>query len=218
MLLDSSFFERNTILVAQDLLGKFLVRKIGNTTLSGMIVETEAYVGPHDLACHASKGCTERTEVMFKEAGTWYVYMIYGMYYCLNIVTEKKNYPSAVLIRALEPTDGLNIMAKNRNSPSLKLQVTSYPPEAGPPLASRLQVANGPGKLCQALGIDKKFNASSATASSSKLFVEDRKIKIPENKIVKAPRIGVDYAKEWKNKLLRFYIKGNRYVSTRHKA
>jgi DNA-3-methyladenine glycosylase len=105
MALKRSFFERDTTAVAQDLLGKFLVRHVGRKTIVGMIVETEAYVGPHDLACHAAKGKTERTKVMFEPAGTWYVYLIYGMYHCLNIVTEAEDYPSAVLIRAIELPD-----------------------------------------------------------------------------------------------------------------
>lgn len=177
------FFQRKTSIVARDLLGKVLVRKIGKKKLSGMIVETEAYVGPHDLACHASRGNTARTKAMFEPAGIWYVYMIYGMYYCLNIVTEAKDYPSAVLIRALEPTSDL------RHS------------------------TNGPGKLCRALKIDKKFNCTSAIAKSSQLYLEDRGIKIPPNKIVRAKRIGVEYAGKWKDKPLRFYIEGNRFVS-----
>lgn len=200
MVLKRSFFERKTIIVAQDLLGKFLVRRIGQKIISGMIVETEAYVGPHDLACHASKGKTERTKVMFESAGTWYVYMIYGMYYCLNIVTEEKDYPAAVLIRALEPVEGQDQMAKNRRIDFL----------SG---ISNLQLTNGPAKLCRALKINKELNCSSAINKDSKLYVEDKGIKISQNKIVKAKRIGVDYAGEWKNKPFRFYIKENKFVS-----
>ncbi len=100
--LDRKFFNRPTVKVAQELLGKFLVRKIGRKTLKTRIIETEAYCGSEDLACHASKGLTERTKVMFGPAGFLYVYMIYGMYHCLNIVTEKEGHPSAVLIRALD--------------------------------------------------------------------------------------------------------------------
>ena len=188
--LESVFFQRKTAVVAQDLLGKFLVRKVGKGILSGMIVETEAYVGPHDLACHAAKGKTERTKVMFEPAGIWYVYMIYGMYHCLNIVTEAKGHPSAVLIRALEP----DFFLPSRD-------IACYVP------------TNGPGKLCRALKIDKKLNCTSALAHNAKLFIEDRGIKIPQNKIQKAKRIGVDYAGKWKNKPLRFYIKGNKFVS-----
>jgi DNA-3-methyladenine glycosylase len=120
---------------------------------------------------------------MFESAGTWYVYMIYGMYHCLNIVTEAKDYPSAVLIRALEPVGLLT------------------------------DQANGPGKLCRALEIDKKLNCSSAVSKNSKLYIEGRGIKIPKTRIIKTKRIGVDYAREWKDKKLRFYIKGNKFVS-----
>ena len=100
--LDGKFFERPTVKVAQELLGKFLVRKIGKKIIRAKITETEAYCGTRDLACHASKGLTERTKVMFGPAGFSYVYMIYGMYHCLNIVTEKEGNPSAVLIRGVE--------------------------------------------------------------------------------------------------------------------
>ena len=100
--LDRKFFNRNTVLVAQELLGKFLVRKVGNKIVKAKITETEAYCGTKDLACHASKGLTERTKVMFGPAGYPYIYMIYGMYHCLNIVTEKEGNPSAVLIRSLD--------------------------------------------------------------------------------------------------------------------
>ena len=183
--LNSRFFQRKTSIVAQNLLGKFLVRRIGNKLLSGMIVETEAYIGPHDLACHASRGKTERNKVMFESAGTWYVYMIYGMYYCLNIITEAKDYPSAVLIRALEPC------------PDLRL------------------VTNGPGKLCRAFQIDKKINCTSAVSKNTKLYIEDKGVKIPKSRIVKTKRIGVDYAGHLKDKKLRFYIKENKFVSKR---
>ena len=102
MVLKREFFNRNTVVVAKELLGKFLVRKIGNKIIKSKIIETEAYCGQSDLACHASKGMTQRTKIMFGPAGYSYVYMIYGMYYCLNIVTEKEGYPAAVLIRALD--------------------------------------------------------------------------------------------------------------------
>jgi len=180
MVLKRSFFERDTVTVAREILGKFLVRKIGKNTLAGMVVETEAYVGPHDLACHASKGKTHRTKVMYEPAGIWYVYMIYGMYFCANIITEAKGYPSAVLIRAIELPD---------------------------------REGSGPGKLCRALRIDKKLNCHSAVTKNSKLYFEDRGVKIPKNQIVKTKRVGVDYAGPWKDKPLRYYIKENGYVS-----
>lgn len=101
-ILSAAYFDRSTLMVARSLLGKYLVRKNGSGTMAGQIVEVEAYVGPHDLACHASKGRTLRTDVLFGPPGISYVYMIYGMYHCLNVVTEKANYPAAVLIRAVE--------------------------------------------------------------------------------------------------------------------
>jgi DNA-3-methyladenine glycosylase len=193
--LKKAFFNRKTELVAQELLGKILVYKNKNQIISGIIVETEAYIGPQDLANHASRGKTPRNEVMFDTAGHWYVYLIYGFYNCLNIVTENKDYPSAVLIRALEPLKGTTQMKINRKSENLE------------------NLTSGPGKLCQALGIDKKTNYSSAIKKDSLLFITDSKIIIPKNKIKKAKRIGVDYAGPWKNRLLRFYLKNNVFVS-----
>jgi len=192
--LNREFFKRKTEMVAKELLGKLLIHEKDGKEYKGIIVETEAYIGPHDKACHASKGKTERTKVMFKDAGTWYVYMIYGFYYCLNIVTEDKDYPSAVLIRAVEPKGGIDFMMKNREKKNIH------------------NLTNGPGKLCQAFGIDKDNNDSSAVDSSSTLYVY-KGIDVPENKVKRTKRIGVDYAKEWKDKLLRFYIDNSRFVS-----
>jgi DNA-3-methyladenine glycosylase len=128
MILPKNFFNRDTLKVAQELLGCVLVRKIGNKIIRGMITETEAYKGKKDLASHASKGRTPRTELMFGEAGRAYIYLIYGMYYCLNIVTEKKDYPAAVLIR------------------SVKIENIDY------------KKTNGPGKVCRELKIGKELN------------------------------------------------------------
>lgn len=105
-IIPQKFFNRPTLKVAQELLGKFLVQKIGKKTVRGMIMEVEAYIGQKDKACHASRGRTERTKVMFGKAGYWYVYSIYGMYYCLNVVTEQKDYPAAVLIRSVGDIKG----------------------------------------------------------------------------------------------------------------
>lgn len=190
-----SFFNQKTALVAQELLGKVLIYKCKNQVISGIIVETEAYVGPDDLASHASRGKTPRNEVMFDSAGLWYIYLIYGFYNCLNIVTEGKNYPAAVLIRAVEPISGIEIMKKRRHSENLK------------------NLTTGPGKLCQAFGIDKKLNYISAINKKSPLFIGDIGIKIPKNNIIKTKRVGVDYAGKWKDKLLRFYIKDNLFIS-----
>jgi DNA-3-methyladenine glycosylase len=111
--LTRAYFNRSTLLVARSLLGKYLVRSNGSGTMAGQIVEVEAYVGPHDLACHASKGRTLRTDVLFGPPGISYVYLIYGMYHCLNVVTEKADYPAAVLIRAVE-VDGVIIDGPGR--------------------------------------------------------------------------------------------------------
>lgn len=192
---ERAFFQQKTEIIAQALLGKLLVHKTEHAVLSGMIVETEAYIGPHDLACHVSKGKTTRTSPMFLEGGYWYIYFIYGFYHCANIVTEAKEYPSAVLLRAIEPIDGINDMQKNRNTRDIK------------------NLTNGPGKLCQALKIDKSLNKTSLFSKKSTLFIEDHGITIPSKDIQKTKRIGIDYAGEWKDALLRFYIKNNTFVS-----
>ncbi|GFP30982.1 DNA-3-methyladenine glycosylase, partial [Candidatus Hakubella thermalkaliphila] len=114
MKLPREFYQRPTLTVAQDLLGKCLIRRTEEGLLVGKIVETEAYIGENDLACHASRGKTPRNEVMFGEAGHAYVYFTYGMFYCLNVVTEKKGFPAAVLIRSVEPMEGIKLMIKNR--------------------------------------------------------------------------------------------------------
>ncbi len=167
------------------------MRKHPDGKTVGRIVETEAYVGPHDLACHAARGRTARTEVMFGAAGRAYVYFIYGMYYCLNIVTEEVDHASAVLIRALEPVDGIDLMKKRRRTGELR------------------NLASGPGKLCQAFAIDKSLNG--ADICGNVLYVEDRGA--PPPKILATPRIGVDYAGKWKDKPWRFLIRGSEFVS-----
>lgn len=191
MKLPRSFYEQPTLDVARQLLGKFLVREHPDGTTVGRIVETEAYVGPEDKACHASKGRTARTEVMFGPAGYAYVYLIYGIYDCLNLVTESVDYPAAVLIRAVEPVGGVEIMKARRKTGTLH------------------DLASGPGKLCRAFAIDRKLNGGDLCGKV--LFVEDRGE--PVSKIVTTPRIGVDYAGAWKRKPWRFLIKGNKFIS-----
>lgn len=190
-----SFFQRKTKLVAKELLGKILVRRSNSIALSGIIVETEAYVGSHDLACHTSRGKTNRNQVMFRTGGIWYIYFTYGMHYLLNIVTEPAGKGAAVLIRALEPLEGIDEMKKNRNKPKIT------------------ELTSGPGKLTQALKINLSLNTTSAFDKSARLLIKDNGIKIPKSKIIATSRIGVDYAKEWKDKPLRFYIKDNKFVS-----
>jgi len=190
LILDKSFFNRNTLEVAKYLLGKVLVREINGKRLSGRIIEVEAYHGRDDLACHASKGKTKRTEVMFGSPGTIYVYMIYGMYFCLNIVTMPREFPAAILIRGIEPMEGIKEMMKNRNLVEDKKNI----------------LADGPGKLCQALKIDRKLNGE-ILGKKSGLWVEDDGYVLNEKNITRSKRIGVSYAKhcaewEWNWKLL----------------
>lgn len=174
------FYDRDTITVARELLGAHLVRVSDGVERVGRIVEVEAYLGPHDLAAHSAKGRTERTKVMFGPPGHAYVYLIYGMYWCMNVVTERDGHASAVLLRALDPV-------KN--------------------LSGRTQ---GPGLLCRAMDIDSRLNAHD-------LVSDDFYIAAPPESapftIVKKSRIGVDYAGRWAKRLLRFYIKGNTFVS-----
>jgi DNA-3-methyladenine glycosylase len=182
MILKRNFYQQDTLKVAQDLPGCFLVRQIGKKVIRGMITETEAYIGEDDLACHASRGRTPRTEIMYGEAGHAYVYMIYGMYHCLNVVTEKKNFPAAVLIR------GLKIIG----SPTSKIPKSDF-----------LKL-NGPGKLCKFLKIDRKLNGLDLTRGG-KLWVE-KGIRVKKSDIKSDKRIGIDYAKHCRHYLWRFCL------------
>lgn len=177
------FFNRATIKVAKELLGKYIVRVMGGKKIIGKIVETEAYVGVDDLACHASCGRTPRTETLFGLPGIAYIYLIYGMYYCFNVVTEKKEFPAAVLIRAVEPR-----------------------------LRIKEKLASGPGKLCQYFKIDKSLNAEDLTVSKE-LWIEDQGEKVKPGQIIFKERVGVDYAKHCANYPWRFYLKDNIFVS-----
>jgi len=184
--LSLDFFRRDARKVAEDLLGKIVVRNYMGYKLTGRIVETEAYVGKIDKASHAyNYKKTTRTEPLFKSAGIAYVYKIYGMYNCMNIVTGCEGDPQGVLIRAIEPIEGIEVMSENRfNKPFTKLKPREI-----------LNLTSGPGKLCIALNIDKSLNTHS-------IF-----------KIVYSKRIGIDYAEEAKDFLWRYYIEGNKYVS-----
>ncbi|HWO41401.1 MAG TPA: DNA-3-methyladenine glycosylase [Candidatus Eisenbacteria bacterium] len=191
MKLQRQFYEQATVAVARRLIGKYLVCRRPEGTTAGRIVETEAYVGPDDKACHASRGRTQRTEVMFGPAGHAYVYFIYGFHYMLNIVTEPEGRPAAVLIRAVEPVEGIALMQQRRRSARLR------------------DLASGPGKLCEAFHIDRSFNG--VDLCGDLLYVEDRGEAAP--KIVTRPRIGVDYAGKWKHKPWRFLLRGSEFVS-----
>ena len=205
--LKKKFFHKKTLELAPNLLGKYLVRKEDEAILIGKITETEAYYGPNDLASHASRGRTKRTEIMFKEPGLAYIYLIYGMYYCFNISAEKKDFPAAVLIRAIEPVAGIQQMAKNRQIKINRQQLST--------LNFKLltSIANGPGKLCQAFKIDKTLNAENLITSPKLYLAENSQEKIKPSQIVKTKRIGIDYAGKYKNKLWRFYLKNSPFIS-----
>jgi len=178
--LPREFYARDTVVVARDLLGKLLVRVVDGVERAGKIVEVEAYLGPHDLAAHSSRGRTKRTSVMFGPPGHAYVYIIYGMYHCMNVVTQPEGHASAVLLRALEPVKNVE---------------------------GRTQ---GPGLLCRAMDIDRSLNGHDLL--SDDFYIAAPPVAEPFG-IVERPRIGVSYAGEWAEKLLRFYIQGNPFVS-----
>lgn len=199
-ILDLSFYRRKTKIVAQDLLGKKLVRICRGHRISGIITEVEAYLGVQDKACHTyNNRRTPRTEPMYLEGGHAYIYSIYGMYNCFNVVTEEKEIPEAILIRALEPSEGISWMQKFRNRTELK------------------DLTTGPGKLAQALHITKEFN--STALDSKTLFLETVSEKnsmttnLKKSQIVKKPRVGVDYAGDHALWPLRFYIRNSPYIS-----
>ncbi len=172
-----------------------MVHKTSDGVTAGRIVETEAYSGPEDKAAHSSGGRrTQRNEVMYGQKGHAYVYLIYGMYNCLNItVGVIAGKPEAILIRALEPVEGMEIMAKRRGT-----------------LSKQVNLTNGPGRRCIAMGISRVQNMLDLVASP--LTVEDAPLVSSEN-IVVSTRVGVDYAGEWKDMPWRFYIKNNPFVS-----
>jgi len=195
--LGREFFLKDTKSVAKELLGKYLVRKSSIGNMIGMVLEVEAYLGPHDKASHSyNYKKTDRTKLMYMVPGTLYIYLIYGLYHCLNVITEPEGMPCAVLIRKLHPIDGIELMSKNRNVKIGK---------------NFKNLTDGPGKLCMALNITKaKFNGTDSCSLSSKLyFIEGEKIK--DNSIVINKRIGIDYAEEDKDRLLRFTIKDEKY-------
>lgn len=185
------FYNRDTIKVAKDILGKVIVRKTKQGNMAGRIVEVEAYkFGEHDKASHASKGCTLSNQVMFGENGFAYVYFTYGMYFMLNVIAKKKiDHAGAVLIRGVEPINGVKHMIKNRKE------------------KDDMNLTNGPGKLSQALQINKKLNNYDLT-KKGKLFIVDSEKRT--EKVLSSGRIGIsrDVEKEW-----RFYLDGNAYVS-----
>ena len=194
MRLDYDFYQQDALSAAETLLGKVVVRKIENKIIKVKIVETEAYMGAADKASHAfGNKRTKRTKTMFKKGGSAYIYLIYGIYHCFNIVTAEKNKPHAVLIRAVEPLVGLDYIRENREIKSTKIK----------------DLTNGPGKLSQALKIDKSLDGCDLV-KSNKLYLIDNK---QDFEIESAARVNIDYAEEYKDKKWRFYIKNSIFVS-----
>jgi DNA-3-methyladenine glycosylase len=186
------FYARPVLQVARDSIGKILVHRTPEGEAAGRIVEAEAYRGPLDLAAHSSRGFTARTAAMFGPPGHAYVYLLYGLSWALNLVAAAEGEPHAVLIRALEPVRGIELMTRRRGKP-----------------ASARELTNGPGKLTQALGITGAEYGMDLCGDV--LFLEDGS----GGPIARSPRINVDYAGQWALKPWRFYERGNRYVSVR---
>lgn len=186
--IEREFYTRNTLVVARELLGKKLVRMDNGRRLAGIIIETEAYRGEEDLACHARAGRTARTQVMYGPPGYAYVYFTYGMHWLLNFVTEEDGYPAAILIRAMIPTEGAAVMASRRNG---------QPPE---------RWTDGPAKICQALAIDGTHNGSDLCHNDAELFVE-KGSPVPEENVSTSPRVGLNTVPEpWKSVQWRFLV------------
>lgn len=183
--LPRAFYDRDTVTVARELLGKHLVHRVNGAELIGRIVEVEAYIGPHDLASHSSRGLTGRTKVMFGPPGHAYVYLIYGVHCCVNVVTEREGHGAAVLLRAVEPVKGI----EGRTC--------------------------GPGLLCRAMQIDRRLNAHDLLSDDFFIAAPTVQAKLT---VARSPRIGVDYARHWAKRQLRFYLRGNPFVSRRNET
>jgi len=181
-----SFYARPTLTVARELIGARLVRVLDGVKLVGLITETEAYISEKDLACHAKAGLTPSTAPMYGESGHAYVYFTYGNHWMLNVVTEREGFPAAVLIRAIQPIEGVGIMSERRQGGD----------------------TFGPGKLTQALGITKSENQVDLTETTSSLWIEAA-AKIPNKNVTKGPRVGLNNTPEpWLSKPWRFLVKG----------
>ena len=191
--LSTSFFSRDTVKVGKDLLGRYLIKKTEKGDIIGKIVEVEAYLGSNDKACHAyNYKKTEKTKVMYMKPGTFYVYYIYGVYFCFNVITEPIGVPCAIFIRKLHPIEGVDLMLENRNVRIGK---------------NYKNLVDGPSKLCMAFNITKeKYNGKDSCAENSKLYFTEGK-KILGKQINLGKRIGIAYAEEDKDRLLRIFLK-----------
>lgn len=189
------FYARDTHIVARELLGKRLVRLFRGRRLSGIITEVEAYTGEDDRASHASPGPTARNAPMYGPPGFTYVYLIYGVHHCLNLVTERDGFPAAILIRAIEPQEGLTIIEAHRG-----------------PQQPRYNLTRGPGRVCQALSIDRDLNNYDLCGENPPLWLEDAPALAGEH-IANSPRIGVRGDRHAVEARWRYFIRGNPWVS-----
>ena len=194
-ILGADFYSQECVELSKALLGKIIVRETPSGIIKTMIVETEAYCAPEDKACHAyNNKKTERTKYFWQDGGHLYVYSIYGSNCCMNITASDASKPEAVLLRAVEPISGIDIIKSNRKVASKKIK----------------DLTNGPGKICKAIEIDKSFNGFDLRKKGG-IYLIDNPGYTFEMGISK--RINIDYAEEWKDKLWRFFIKGNEFVS-----
>jgi DNA-3-methyladenine glycosylase len=194
--LGSDFYQQDALTVAQELIGKLVIRELNGQQIVCKIVETEAYLGAEDKACHSYQNKrTDRTEVMFNQGGCAYIYLIYGMHNLFNVVVNDKGVPEATLIRAVEPISGLELIKENRG---IKTDIKE-------------DLTNGPGKLSEALDIDRTLNGYDLV-EGQELYIAEQEVKT-DYEITSSKRINIDYAEEYKDKLWRFYIKENNYVS-----
>ena len=192
--LGREFFARDTLTVARELLGERLVRTLGGERASGRIVEVEAYIGETDQASHARSGRTKRNGAMYGPPGHAYIYLIYGMHHCLNIVTEGEGFPAAVLIRALEPEAGIDAMRLRRGG------------------RDGVQLTGGPARLCQALGIDRRLDGADLCAPDARLYLE-RGMDVADSAVVYGPRVGVRGDALARRVPWRLYLSDNQHVS-----
>jgi DNA-3-methyladenine glycosylase len=194
------YLNKDVIFLAKDLLGKVLFTNIGGNVTAGVIVETEAYFGVLDKASHAYGGRrTDRTETLYSQGGLSYVYLCYGIHHLFNIVSSVEGEPHAVLIRAVEPLVGKEVMELRRKMP-----------------AGKAAISSGPGSAAKALGIDRSFNKKELTGEE--IWIEDHGIRYTSDEITAGPRVGVAYAQEDAFLPWRFFVKGNKYVSRPNKS
>jgi len=195
--LPRSFYRRDPVAVARDLLGRRLASGTGDERVSGTIVETEAYLGVVDKAAHTyGHRRTPRNETMWGDAGHLYVYFVYGMHHCANVVAGGSDDPVAVLVRALEPDEGIELMFARRRAARRTTDLCS-----------------GPAKLCQALAITRELDGADLVDNRGVRIERTRGRRLPSGRIAAGPRIGIDYAEEWRDEPLRFWIRDNPHVS-----